>query len=69
MLAKMKRALGILGLMSLLFQATTFADEIIAVGDKAPAFVLENTEGEELSLEKQLEEGPVVLVFFRSGDW
>lgn len=55
--------------MSLLFQATTFADEIIAVGDKAPAFVLENTEGEELSLEKQLEEGPVVLVFFRSGDW
>ncbi len=38
------------------------------VGDKAPDFTLENTEGKEIRLSRLLKEGPVVLGFYR-GRW
>jgi hypothetical protein len=38
------------------------------VGDKAPDFTLENTEGEEIRLSRLLKKGPVVLGFYR-GRW
>ena len=37
------------------------------VGDKAPNFSLKNALGKEVSLEKSLENGPVVLVWYRGG--
>lgn len=40
----------------------------IQVGEKAPDFYLNNAFGEQISLEKELKKGPVVLVFYR-GAW
>ncbi len=40
----------------------------LVAGDVAPAFTLPNHDGQNLSLEKALERGPVVLTFFR-GAW
>jgi len=40
----------------------------LKVGDVAPDFQLENEHGEIISLDKKLEEGPVLLVFYRA-DW
>lgn len=37
------------------------------VGDKAPDFTLKNAVGEKVSLSKLLEEGPVVLTWYRGG--
>lgn len=36
-------------------------------GDKAPEFVLKNAVGEKVSLKKELENGPVILVWYRGG--
>jgi len=40
----------------------------LKVGDKAPDFELENEHGELISLKNKLEDGPVLLVFYRA-DW
>lgn len=40
----------------------------LAIGEKAPNFVLKNTNGEDVDLYKILENNPVVLSFFR-GEW
>ena len=37
-------------------------------GDLAPDFILENTDGEKISLKQLLKEGPIVLGFYR-GQW
>ena len=37
------------------------------VGDQAPGFTLENHEGESVSLSGLLEQGPVILVWYRGG--
>ncbi|MFI4916900.1 MAG: peroxiredoxin-like family protein [Phycisphaerales bacterium JB060] len=37
------------------------------VGDQAPGFTLENQQGEEVSLSDLLEDGPVVLLWYRGG--
>lgn len=42
--------------------------EGLLVGDKAPNIEVETRQGERFSLEEALEEGPVVLVFYR-GSW
>lgn len=43
-------------------------DHTVKVGDKAPDFTLENTEGLDVSLSTLLGGGPVVLTFYR-GNW
>ena len=40
----------------------------VSVGDKAPLFELPNALGKVVSLQKQLEKGPVVVTFYR-GNW
>ena len=42
--------------------------EAVGLGDKAPGFTLTSVDGKEISLESRLQEGPVVLIFFR-GAW
>ncbi|MFN0009108.1 MAG: hypothetical protein ACKVXR_14490 [Planctomycetota bacterium] len=41
----------------------------LPVGERAPAFTLEDQAGRKVSLESLIERGPVALVFFRSADW
>lgn len=43
-------------------------DEAVKVGDRAPAFSLENASGEYIGLENLIARGPVVLSFYR-GKW
>ncbi|MEM8953058.1 MAG: peroxiredoxin-like family protein [Verrucomicrobiota bacterium] len=43
-------------------------DNAINVGDKAPSFTLPNATGKEVSLASLLEQGPVVLTWYR-GSW
>ncbi|WP_066218171.1 peroxiredoxin-like family protein [Formosa haliotis] len=43
-------------------------DNAIRVGEKAPAFKLPNARGKNVSLDNLLENGPVVITFYR-GDW
>ncbi len=43
-------------------------DKAVKVGERAPAFALENTSGEPVSLESLVARGPVVLSFYR-GKW
>jgi len=43
-------------------------DHVVKVGDKAPDFTLNNTEGQDVSLSTLLDDGPVVLTFYR-GKW
>ena len=40
----------------------------VSVGTKAPDFTLTSTDGKQITLSKELEKGPVVLVFYR-GVW
>jgi len=42
-------------------------DNAMKVGDIAPNFTLKNAAGEDVSLESRLDEGPVVLVWYRGG--
>ncbi|MEM7143723.1 MAG: peroxiredoxin-like family protein [Verrucomicrobiota bacterium] len=42
-------------------------DKAINVGDKAPPFTLKNATGKEVSLASLLEQGPVVLTWYRGG--
>jgi len=41
----------------------------LPIGQRAPAFTLEDQSGSEVSLESLLAKGPVALVFNRSADW
>lgn len=41
----------------------------LAVGQKAPAFILKDQKGKDVGLETLLKKGPVALVFHRSADW
>ncbi len=41
----------------------------LKIGEKAPAFSLQDQNGEERSLEQLLEKGKVAVVFYRSADW
>ncbi len=43
--------------------------KMIEIGEKAPAIELKDADGKEYSLGKQLEQSPVVILFYRSGDW
>ena len=65
----MKKVLTFFGVFSFFLQGIVAGNEMVEVGEKAPAFELKNTDREILSLEKQVKEGPLVLVFYRSGDW
>ena len=65
----MKKVMTFFGVFSFFLQGIVAGNEMVEVGEKAPAFELKNTDGEILSLEKQVKEGPLVLVFYRSGDW
>lgn len=44
------------------------AEEAVGEGDRAPAFSLPDTEGTTVSSEELLENGPLVLAFYR-GVW
>ena len=44
------------------------AEHAVKPGDKAPEFVLKDTEGKTVTLSELLAEGPVVLGFYR-GKW
>ncbi len=41
----------------------------VAVGQKAPAFSLNDQNDRDVSLAALLKKGPIALVFFRSADW
>ncbi len=41
----------------------------VRVGDPAPDFTLEDARGVSYRLSEMVKNGPVVLEFFRSGDW
>ncbi len=48
-------------------KATNILDDAIKTGDQFPDFTLPNAKGKEVSLEKLLNEGRVVLTFYRGG--
>lgn len=49
-------------------QESGVPDRVVRVGEKAPDFALKDAAGAEVSLSGLLEQGPVVLSFFR-GHW
>ena len=49
-------------------QESGVAEKAVSVGDPAPAFTLQDTEGNDVALSSLLEKGPVVLGFYR-GRW
>ena len=48
--------------------AVDYAARAPKVGDRAPGFTLQDQLGREVSLAGELEQGPVVLIFYR-GEW
>ena len=40
----------------------------IAVGERFPAFILPDEQGEPINLRSKVADGPLMLVFYR-GDW
>lgn len=49
-------------------QESGMAEEAVSVGDKAPDFTLQDTDGNDVALSDLLQQGPVVLGFYR-GRW
>ena len=49
--------------------ATAQSQVGLAVGEKAPAFSLEDQNGETRSLDSLLGRGKLAIVFYRSADW
>jgi peroxiredoxin len=47
---------------------SSIMDHVVKEGDNAPDFTLKNTKGQNLSLYTLLNDGPVVLTFYR-GNW
>ncbi len=41
----------------------------LAIGQKAPSFMLKDQNGKDISLDEMLKKGPVALVFYRSAEW
>lgn len=64
----MIKYLAIILLFCLSNSGVAQAKDPLKVGDKAPDFILENTLGENVSLKKYLESGPVILTWYR-GSW
>jgi len=60
--------------LEIMFRATeaiknsSMLKKTVKVGDKAPAFSLENTSGKIVSVANLLSKGPLVLAFYR-GKW
>lgn len=50
--------------MALPFLALVLGTAPLKVGDKAPDFTLQDTEGGKVTLSKMLESGPVIVAFF-----
>ncbi len=48
-------------------RATGIEEQALKKGDIAPAFTLKNSEGESVSLDRELASGPVILMFYRGG--
>ncbi len=46
---------------------TKIAENILSVGDKIPSFTLPNARGESIEVAKLLENGPLVIAFYRGG--
>ena len=46
------------------FLAMLLGAGALKVGDRAPDFTLPDTEGRTVTLSKELEKGPVILIFF-----
>jgi hypothetical protein len=49
-------------------RASGILERVVKVGDRAPDFVLPNTDGQSVALAALLAQGPIVLSFFR-GRW
>ncbi|MCL7764611.1 AhpC/TSA family protein [Polaribacter sp. Z014] len=58
------------GVDAIITKAKAFEEgkNALKVGEKAPSFELPNAEGKLISLDSLLEEGPLVITFYR-GDW
>ncbi len=58
-----------LGLLVFFLSSTAFSSSTsgISVGDMAPQITLKDINGSEFDLRKSLQDGPVVLVFYRGG--
>ena len=65
----MKRILTLVAFLGILLPATALGNEMIAVGKKAPQLALPDADQKSFSLEQQIKKGPLVLVFYRSGNW
>ncbi len=53
----------------LLFAGSAFPQAVIEVGKEAPDFELSDSTGKTYRLSSYRGKSPVVLEFFRSGDW
>lgn len=58
-----------LGAGSSVVSAQDLETEAVSVGERAPDFLLEDAHGASYRLSALVQEGPVVLEFFRSGGW
>ncbi len=63
-----KEALEIMHRATEAIKNSSMLEKTVKVGDKAPAFSLENTSGDIISLANLLSNGPLVLAFYR-GKW
>jgi len=63
-----KEALEIMHRATETLRNSGILERAVKVGDKAPAFGLENTSGDIVSLDSLLSKGPLVLAFYR-GKW
>ena len=63
-----KEALEIMHRATEAIKNSSMLEKTVKVGDKAPAFSLENTSGDVISLANLLSKGPLVLAFYR-GKW
>ncbi len=48
-------------------ESSGILNRALNVGDKAPNFTLQNATGDWIELDKQLEKGPAIVVFYRGG--
>ncbi len=63
-----KEALEIMYRATEAIKKSGILENAVKVGDKAPAFSLENTSGDIVNLADLLSKGPLVLAFYR-GKW
>lgn len=65
----MIRRLATVSIALLVSVGTVSSQETIAVGKEAPDFELSDSKGRSYKLSSYRGQKPVVLEFFRSGDW